>query len=172
MNKEQFIKIFKNKNNRIICLIFIIGVALMVIGNGCSISKTGGTKKNTPQTSSEVSVPDDEKRLAEILSQIDGAGEVSVMITYYSGMEKRIAYETKSASRGEGSEQSEDKKAVLTGGEPIVIKEMYPQVKGVIIIADGADIPSVKSAMSEAVSATLDVPAHRICIYKKGGKVK
>ena len=44
-------------------------------------------------------------------AQIDGAGEVSVMITYYSSSEKNIAYETKVSSREK--EESEDKKAVL-----------------------------------------------------------
>ena len=29
MNKEDLLKIFKNKNNRLICLILIIGVVLM-----------------------------------------------------------------------------------------------------------------------------------------------
>ena len=31
MNKEDLLKIFKNKNNRLICLILIIGVVLMAV---------------------------------------------------------------------------------------------------------------------------------------------
>ena len=160
MDKEQIIKIFENKNNRLICLILIIGVVLMVVA--------GGNKKETATVSetASVNVIDEEKRLERILSQIDGAGEVSVMITYYSSSEKSIAYETKTASREDKSE-SEDKKAVMTDGEPMVVKEVYPQVKGVIVTADGAGIVSVRTAISEAVAASLDVPVHRICIFKK-----
>ena len=124
-------------------------------------------KKEAVSTANEIAVEDEEKRLADILSQIDGAGEVSVMITYYSSTEKDIAYETKSASRGDKSETSEDKKAVRTDGEPMVVKEVYPQVKGVIVTAQGAGNTAVKAAISEAVSASLDVPVHRICIFKK-----
>ena len=161
MNKEEIIKIFKNKNNRLICLILIIGVVLMVAAGGHD------RKKEAVSTANEIAVEDEEKRLADILSQIDGAGEVSVMITYYSSTEKDIAYETKIASRGDKSETSEDKKAVMTDGEPMVVKEVYPQVKGVIVTAQGAGNTAVKAAISEAVSSSLDVPVHRICIFKK-----
>lgn len=161
MNKEQIIKIFKNKNNRLICLIFIIGIVLMAAAGGHN------EKKETAASVREVTEENDEKRLEEILSQIEGAGDVSVMITYYSSAEKDIAYETKTASRADKSERSEDKKAVMTDGEPMVVKEVYPRVKGVIVTAQGADNSAVKSAVCEAVAASLDVPAHRICIYKK-----
>ncbi len=160
MNKEEIIKIFKNKNNRLICLIFIIGVVLMVAAGGHM------NKKAPPVNVTEVSAADEEKRLADILSQIDGAGDVSVMITYYSSSEKNIAYETKTSSREDRSE-SEDKKAVMTDGSPMVVKEVYPQVKGVIVTAQGAGNAGVRNAISEAVAASLDVPAHRICIFKK-----
>ncbi len=161
MNKEEIIKIFKNKNNRLICLILIIGVVLMVAAGGHS------GKEKTVSTAKEITVADEEKRLADILSQIDGAGKVSVMITYYSSSEKDIAYETKTASREDKSELSEDKKAVMSDGEPMVVKEVYPRVKGVIVTAQGAGNAAVRSAISEAVSASLDVPVHRICIFKK-----
>ncbi len=160
MSKEELIKIFKNKHNRGICLILIIGVVLMVVA--------GGNKKEAVpiKETALMSIDSEEKRLSEILSQIDGAGDVSVMITYYSSSEKSLAYETKTASREDKSE-SEDRKAVMTDGEPMVVKEVYPQVKGVIVAAEGAGIMSVRTAISEAVSATLDVPVHRICIFKK-----
>ena len=124
-------------------------------------------RQETVSTPREVTAADDETRLAKILSQIDGAGEVSVMITYYSSVEKSLAYETKTASREDKSERSEDKKAVMTDGEPMVVKEVYPQVKGVIVTAQGAGNSAVRAAISEAVSASLDVPVHRICIFKK-----
>ena len=158
MNKEDLLKIFKNKNNRLICLILIIGVVLMAVA---SVDKN--KKADVQPTAAVTSVEDEEKRLANILSQIDGAGEVSVMITYYSSSEKNIAYETKVSSR----EKEEDKKAVMTDGEPMVVKEVYPKVRGVIVTADGGGNSAVRSAISEAVTASLDVPAHRICIFKK-----
>lgn len=157
MDKDKLIKLLKNKNNLIICLILIIGIVLMVVGG------KDNKEENIETTKTEVVT--DERRLEEILSQIDGVGEVSVMITYYSSSEKDLAYETKTSSRN--LEESEDKKAVMTDGEPMVVKEVYPDVKGVIVTAQGAGRTDVKAAISEAVSATLDVPVHKICIFKK-----
>lgn len=157
MDKDKLIKLLKNKNNLIICLILIIGIVLMVVGG------KDNKEENIETTKTEVVT--DERRLEDILSQIDGVGEVSVMITYYSSSEKDIAYETKTSSRN--LEESEDKKAVMTDGEPMVVKEVYPDVKGVIVTAQGAGRTDVKAAISEAVSATLDVPVHKICIFKK-----
>ena len=162
MTKEQILKIIKNKNNLTIILIFIIGVVLMTM--------SGENKKETHEARETVAdsyAASEEERLEGILSEIDGAGAVSVMITYYSGSEKSLAYETKSSSRSEAGETSEEKKAVTSGGEPMVVREVYPRVKGVIIAAEGADKPQVKAAIHEAAMASLDVGAHRICIFKK-----
>lgn len=163
MNKDIFTKILKNKNNQIICIILIIGVVFMLFSGG---------GKEKEQSVKAVATIDEEERLEEILSHIDGAGQVSVMITYYSTSEKDIAYETKTNTVGfdSRSEESEDKKAVMTDGEPMVIKEVYPKVKGVIVAADGGSSPVVRQAISEAVTAVMDVPAHRVKIYKRDQK--
>ena len=74
MNKEDLLKIFKNKNNRLICLILIIGVVLMAVA---SVDKN--KKADVQPTATVTSVEDEEERLANILSQIDGVGDVSVI---------------------------------------------------------------------------------------------
>lgn len=162
MNKETFRKLIKNKNNQILFIIIIIGVVFMLISGG------DGKKEKIKETVA----PDEETRLEEILSDIEGAGKVSVMITYYSTNEKDIAYETKTntASREEQAEESEDKKAVMTGSEPMVVREIYPRAKGVIVTADGGGDAAVRQAISEAVTAVTEVPAHRIRIYKRQKK--
>ena len=162
MNKETFRKLIKNKNNQIVCIIIIIGVVFMLISGG------DGKKEKKE----EIVTSDEEARLEEILSDIDGAGSVSVMITYYSTNEKDIAYETKTntANRELNSEESEDKKAVITDGEPMILKEIYPKVKGVIVTADGGGDAAVRQAICEAVTAVTEAPAHRVKIYKRNKK--
>ena len=150
MNKEEALKFLRNKNNLVIIGIMILGIIFMT-----SFSETDSVKKTDDKTDFQ------EKRLESILSDIEGAGCVSVMITYENTGEKNIAYEKRQ------NDTSYDEKAVMAGGEPMVINEMNPRVKGVIVTADGADNISVKRALTEAVSAVLDVDAHRICIYKR-----
>ena len=150
MNKEEALKFLRNKNNLIIVGIMILGIIFMT-----SFSETDSVKKTDDRADLQ------EERLESILSDIEGAGTVSVMITYENTGEKNIAYEKRQ------NDTSYDEKAVMAGGEPMVINETNPKVKGVIVTADGADSISVKRALTEAVSAVLDVDVHRICIYKR-----
>lgn len=162
MKINEILKVFKNKHIRVLGVIFIIGIVLML--------SVGEKPKNKAEEVKEsISTLSDEERLEDILSEIDGAGDVSVMITYYGTAEKDIAYETKTNKSGneERNEESEDKKAVMRDGEPMIVKEIYPKVKGVIVAANGANSITVRQAIIEAVTAVMDVPTHRVCIYKK-----
>lgn len=123
MNLNDLKKILKNKNNQIFALILIIGVVLIFI-SGTSSEKTAVSKN-----------ADEEIRLEEILSDIQGAGSVSVMITYYE------------PAKNTGNEKN--------------------KAKGAVVTADGCSNPSIKSALSSAVCAALDLPAHKVCVYIK-----
>ena len=41
------------------------------------------------------------------------------------------------------------------------------EAKGVLITADGARIPSVKSEIADAACAALDLPLHKVCVFEK-----
>ena len=151
-------KILINKNNRYILIIFIIGIVLMLLpGMGHQ------------QRAEENIYEGEEKRLENIISDIKGAGEVSVMITYYSGAGKELAYETRTnrAERDSDITENIDRQAVVSSGEPVVLREVCPEVKGVIVTASGAGNAQVRAGISEAVCAALGVAAHKVCIFEK-----
>lgn len=54
------------------------------------------------------------------------------------------------------------------GEQPIVLKKLKPQVRGVLVVAKGAENLKVKAAMIEAIQRVLDVPMHRISVMPKG----
>lgn len=71
------VKLKKIKNIEFILCLFIIAIALLLYSGLTKQSKT-----DTPVSSvTSASQSSDEARLSEILSAIDGAGEVNVMIT-------------------------------------------------------------------------------------------
>ena len=167
----QLDKLFsKIRNTNYIYVIFIIGAAVMILA-----SSFGGTEKKREQVSAGVSQElSQEEKLKNILSQIDGVGDVSVMITYYASSEKALAYETKTdkkaqTSKGYGGESS-DEKAVMSDGEPVVVQEIYPEVKGVVVIAEGAESPAVCADISGAVSTSLGIAVHKICVLPKSAE--
>ena len=75
------VKLKKIKNIEFILCLFIIAIALLLYSGLTKQSKT-----DTPVSSvTSASQSSDEARLSEILSSIDGAGEVNVMITQMDG---------------------------------------------------------------------------------------
>ena len=125
------------KNKYVRALILIVAVALV-----CSLllrERPDEPSQNTQQTA------DEETKLSQILSQIDGAGEVEVMITYESGPE------AVPAAGGMG--------------EQLILKELSPVIRGVVIIAQGADDISVKMQLLQAAVTVLQVEETRIDVF-------
>ena len=153
------VKFLTNKNNLPLVIILIIGIVFMTVLSDKPQQKSSSVNDN---------VQLQEEKLESILSEISGAGKVEVMITYYGSSEKDIAYETKTSTSGsdKNSSGSEDKKAVISGGEPVVGQEKYPRVKGVIVVAQGADSIEVKRALTDAVTAATGAAACNVCVYK------
>ena len=157
LKMNDAVKFLTNKNNLPLVIILIIGIVFMTV-----------LSDKPQQKSSSDNVQLQEEQLESILSEISGAGKVEVMITYYGSSEKDIAYETKTSTSGsdKNSSGSEDKKAVISGGEPVVVQEKYPRVKGVIVVAQGADSIEVKRALTDAVTAATGAAACNVCVYK------
>lgn len=166
MDKKKLYEFLKNKNNGILYVILIIGVVIMLCG-----TISDDNPEPTAEPPQVNTVLSDEERLCEILSDIKGAGEVSVMITYYESEQKDIAYEVRESENNRensgGHEKTVDRQAVISNGSPMVVKEVYPDVKGVIVTAQGAGSVSVREDISSAVQAVMNVPAHRVCVYEK-----
>ena len=110
---------------------------------------------------------------------MEGVGQVSVMVTTYSDEEKVLAEDKNESSQqtdekdqagGTRSSQniSSNHQVVLqSGNTPYVIKENKPEIKGVLILAEGADDSVVRSEITEAVASLLDVPVHKVSVLKK-----
>ena len=120
-----------------------------------------------------------EEKLSAILSKVKGAGHVEVMITLASSSELVLQVdESRSAEviqerDNEGGTRDTDqsayrKETVLVGAgeEPYVIKEINPQVSGVLILAQGAGSAAVKNEICEAVEALFNLPLHKIKVLE------
>lgn len=123
-----------------------------------------------------------ENQLKEMLSKVKGVGEVSVMVNLDSSTEtvveknRRIREsETQEEDREGGKRQIKERErdeqvVILRQGdneEPVVIKTNKPRVRGVLVVAQGAQNAQVKAWISEAVQRVLDVPAHKVSVLPK-----
>lgn len=126
-----------------------------------------------------------EKKLARVLSQMDGVGKVEVMITVSDAGESVVEKDEKAESTvtsendsGGGTrtvtESSSENATIYVetedGTYPYIQKEKLPTVEGVVVVAEGGGNPTVVSEISESVKALLKVEAHRIRVVKMCSK--
>lgn len=145
---------------------------------------TTGSKNLSAQQTLEEYVAQAEQRLTELLSSIHGAGEVSVMITAHSTRERVIGKDvnetlskvTENDSSGGTrvtDESSYGESALYgsavdgqEGADPYIIKELVPQIEGVVVAAAGADDDYIVDEITQAVSVLFDLPVHKIKVVK------
>lgn len=107
-----------------------------------------------------------EQRLCAVLSEIDGAGSVTVMVTLDSTAQRVFAQDTKSANSGTGSSQSSESSVVLAGSgkEPLEQSVILPRVRGAAVICSGAADPAVKEKIANAAASVLGIGISRVYV--------
>ena len=126
-----------------------------------------------------------EERLEEVLSQMEGVGEVEVMVTVADAGETvvekdqtgqtTVTEESDSAggSRTVSDSRTQEQTVYVENAQeswPFVQKEKLPNITGVVVVAEGAGNPSVISEISDSVMALLPVEVHRIKVVKMCSK--
>ncbi len=120
-----------------------------------------------------------EQRIKEILEKIVGVGDVEVMVTVDSTEEIIVHKDLR-----ETNQQTEERdikgatrsisditrsgELVLRGSgdneQPVILKTVQADIRGIIVVANGAENATVKNLILKAVTQGLDVPAHRVSI--------
>ena len=199
--KELFRKFVENmKNGKIkkdrLFIAFLTGVLMLVIAIP---SETGQKRKENSQKNAESFRVDStktmsqsdytaymEERLETILSQIEGAGKVQVMITWKTNgetiiekdrqnREEHVSEKDNQGGNRTTSTRDTQETTVYDSGnrnsseqEPYVSKELSPKAEGVIVIAPGGDDAVVVKNITEAVQALFEIDTHKIRIMKGG----
>lgn len=151
------------KKYRYVLLVLLVGVFLMCLPEG--------------EREAEVSVREEaavaesglEQRLEEILSKIDGAGKVQVLLTERAG--SSVVYQTDTdRSTGADSTSEQMDTVIVTDADRadqgLVCQVNPPVYLGAVIVCQGGDRPSVQLAIVEAVSNATGLGADQITVLK------
>ncbi len=120
-----------------------------------------------------------EKKLGQMLVQMEGVGNVSVMITLEASA-KQIVEKEENLSRNNTTENDSEGGSrsiyeIDTGQQtvyyksekeqaPYVSQTILPEISGVLIVAQGAQSASVKKSMVEIAQALFGIEAHKISV--------
>lgn len=186
------------KRFRFLLLIGLVGVLALLFGSFFQVDSSVGSnqtsflqpkKESATTPSTEISdkmeryEKEYESELADILSQIVGVDDVSVVVNLDSTEEDIVQMDrrnseqittetdTKGGNRSIRNETDDQKPAFYQeqGGEkPLIVKKLKPKIRGILVVARGVENLQVKAAVIEAIQRTLDVPVHRISVLPKG----
>ena len=194
MKKLDFKKILKEFGLPKLLLILGCGLVILLLSvpglfsssdTSSSLTKTQSTNKTVDSekySSTEEYVCTQENRLKQILMRVKNIGKVEVMITVKSSKElvplkdetsdRQTTTEQDSAggNRNSTSDSSQEETVLSQANQgentPYIVKQIEPEIEGVLVIAQGGESDRVKSEIVDAVMVLFNVPAHKIKVMK------
>ncbi|MED3624428.1 stage III sporulation protein AG [Neobacillus thermocopriae] len=141
-----------------------------------------GLKKNTGNKEIVEYEEKYEDQLRKALQEVLGVDDVTVMVNIDSTDKKVLEKNTVTKSQTTEEEDQEGGKrkvtdvstdeqlVIIRNGEkevPVVVETKKPEIRGVLVVAKGADNIQVKKWIVEAVTKVLGVPSHRVAVMPK-----
>lgn len=112
-----------------------------------------------------------EEKLGRALSQIQGAGEVRVVLTLDSGARQVLAQDQD--RDGEGYTTSTVTLSRGSGQQEVVsLQTVAPSFRGALVVCPGGGDPQVRLELAQAVAALTGLGADRITICQGNGETK
>lgn len=157
-------------------LVLLAGLLLLLWPNGKQEPSAAEQPSPAPvgTTEEDFSVAALEEKLAQTLSKVQGAGEVSVILTVQGGSRRVLAQDSKEAREADGSYERQSETVVVSGGTgngegPVLLQQLYPRFQGAVVVCEGGGNASVRLKLMEAVSALTGLGTDKIAICKGKG---
>ncbi len=163
-------------------VLFLIGVLLIIIamptkqaadfGVGDEVGNDSGKSKGDiteESCSEEVYTKKLEEEVQEVLQNVQGVGQVKVMLTLKAGTKRLIEKDYVELEKNSGEIQRNEETIYqeYDGNHiPYVYQETYPEIEGVVVVAEGGENAVVIKNITEAIQALFDVDTHKIKIMK------
>ena len=193
MKDNQILEKLLKKENMIVFV--LLGILLLVIAipvgdDGTAEDVTRGESIEKKQDEPEDIAPDEsleyclqlENRIEQLLSSMDGVGEVQAMVTLVTSRElvvekdEPVTRSTVTEKDGDGGSRSTNESSFeyetiyetdKDGNKiPYVIKQIEPEIQGITVVAQGGGNALVQKNISEVLEALFHVEAHKSKVVK------
>lgn len=150
-----------------VLLIILAGVALLLWPAG---EREGEASGESPGSAApeEFDLAALEEKLSEALSQVEGAGRVTVTLTVKSGLEQ-VPLTDRSTSVSERGNSVEEKTVVIntgSGQQLMVRMQRGPVFQGAVVVYTGGGQAEVRLLLTQAVAALTGLGTDRITVCK------
>ncbi len=148
-------------------LILVLGLVLMMIPTNGKSSKTDTTESTSGKNTQTMDTLT--KQLQDTLAGMEGVGNVKVLLTISAG-EETVYQVDESISTSDSGSTIQKETVIITGADrqqQALISYIKPATYlGAIIVCQGADQPSVKLAVVDAVSKITGLGSDKISVVK------
>lgn len=178
VKNSAFLKKLKTiKHIEVIFAIIIVAIIAL-----CLTVPVGGNKEISVDERTEADYLEYiEAKLKSVLLNIKGVSSVEVMITYDGTIEnvlansktyssdKTVDSSSSSSRTTESDNKTESPVIIEADGKDtaLIIKRILPEIKGVIVVAEGAESVKVRMDLLRAVQTVLDITADKVEIFEK-----
>ena len=105
-----------------------------------------------------------ERRLTEMISQIDGVTSPKVMVTLDCTSERVFAEETKSDSSPDETSTENSIALCGSGKDALETRVILPKVRGVAVVCGGADNVLIREKVVNTAARVLDIGVSRVYV--------
>lgn len=157
------------KKNKFVLLVILVGVLLLclpALGGGGSGNQSGTAASDSTQ-SLDFDLEGAEEDMENALSKVDGAGDVTVVLTLERGEEQILAQDETRESSGTDSSSSSTTVIVKQGTSQegtVVVQRIYPHYRGALVVYSGTQSAGVELELMQAVKALTGLQSDKISI--------
>jgi len=172
--KLKSIRFKLGKKSQILLAGILALIMLIIFFNGMKSSSQSTTGSENKQIEAETTTgsasyeKELEERLDRIISSIKGVGEVEVFVMTETSVETIYAGNEEQKSSGEGNNATTTQSVEIVFEKngsistPIVSLEIYPEITGVLIVAEGVNDEKLRLLVINAVSVALNIENSKI----------
>ena len=112
-----------------------------------------------------------EERLTQIINQVDGISDVSLIINYKDSGQSEYVFNTKETIAEEGNVLNLEKEVAYneSSGQKSAIKtsQNNPQIEGEIIVAKGIENSENKQKIQSAIASLLGIASYKVQVLNR-----
>ena len=147
-----------------VLLAVLLGVVLLLLPDGKAEREEETTRLADFDRASV------QREMEDILSAIDGAGRLRLMLTVGGGGELELARDRALTRKDGAGEYSDKTETVVIGSgssaEVVVTQSRYPDFVGALVVCEGGGSAAVRLEITQALSALTGLPSDRISVIK------
>ena len=169
LEKIKTMSLKRKKENLVLIMVLLVGllICMNVIFKNDEENKVT-EEKIEEQREKQSSI---EEKICEVLSQIAGVSDVSLVINYVDNGENEIVYDTKEEYLENGTVSSMQRSVAYNeenGDKTAIISiKNSPKVEGVIVVAKGVENIELKQKIASSLANLLGIASYKVQVFEK-----